>query len=231
MELMVAAGTALWLGLLTSISPCPLTTNIAAVSYLGRDVSSTRRVVSSGIFYTIGRTVTYVGLAVLLLIGLMSASPLSMALQSWIGWLVGPLLAVAGVMLLVEIPVGLPGLGRWGERLAGRAAAAGAWGAAAMGTIFALTFCPVSAALFFGSLIPLSIEARSYLLLPALYGVGTAAPVVAFAVVVGCGAHTLGRVLNRVVAIERWARRITALALIAVGIYMTLRYTLGLIGY
>ncbi len=229
MELMVAAGTALWLGLLTSISPCPLTANIAAVSYLGRDVSSTRRVVSNGVFYTIGRTVTYVGLAVLLLIGLMSPSPLSMALQSWISRLVGPLLAVAGVMLLVQIPVGLPGLGRWGERLAARAAAAGAWGAAAMGAIFALTFCPVSAALFFGSLIPLSFEARSYLLLPALYGVGTAAPVVAFAIVLGCGAHTLGRVFNQVVAIERWARRITAAALVVVGIYMTLRHTLGLI--
>ena len=32
---------ALWLGVVTSISPCPLATNIAAISYIGRKVEVT----------------------------------------------------------------------------------------------------------------------------------------------------------------------------------------------
>ena len=36
--------TAVWLGILTSISPCPLATNVAAMSFIGKDLSSPRRV-------------------------------------------------------------------------------------------------------------------------------------------------------------------------------------------
>ena len=39
-ETIALVGTAVWLGILTSISPCPLATNIAAISYIGRDVES-----------------------------------------------------------------------------------------------------------------------------------------------------------------------------------------------
>src|SRR5690606_29058241 len=46
----------------------------------------------------------------------------------------------------------------------------------------ALTFCPVSAALFFGSLLPLAVSEKSAWLVPALFGFGSAAPVLAFAI-------------------------------------------------
>jgi len=36
----LGAVSALWLGILTSLSPCPLATNIAAVSYIGRQYRS-----------------------------------------------------------------------------------------------------------------------------------------------------------------------------------------------
>ncbi len=41
-------GSAAWLGILTSISPCPLATNIAAVSYVGRSVGNARAVLLAG---------------------------------------------------------------------------------------------------------------------------------------------------------------------------------------
>ena len=57
---------ALYLGLLTSISPCPLATNIAAISYVGRKVGSTRLVLNAGLLYTLGRCLLYLALAALL---------------------------------------------------------------------------------------------------------------------------------------------------------------------
>ena len=54
-ELALAVGSALWLGILTSISPCPLATNIAAVSFLGRRVDSPRMVFGGGLLYALGR--------------------------------------------------------------------------------------------------------------------------------------------------------------------------------
>jgi hypothetical protein len=46
--LLLASISALWLGILTSISPCPLATNIAAVTFVGRQVGSPARVICRG---------------------------------------------------------------------------------------------------------------------------------------------------------------------------------------
>ena len=98
-----------------------------------------------------------------------------------------------------------------------------------LGVVFALSFCPVSAALFFGSLVPLAAERGSPLLLPTVYGVGTALPVAAFAALLAAGAGWLGKALDRVQAFEIWARLVTAVAIIGVGVYETLRSTFYLI--
>jgi cytochrome c biogenesis protein CcdA len=227
-ELAVAAASALWLGILTSISPCPLATNIAAVSFLGRRVDKPRLVFGGGLLYALGRALAYVALGAFLLAGLMSAPGVSSFLQRHINRIVGPLLVVVGLFLLELIRVRLPGLGRSGERLQNRLESRGMWGAVPLGALFALSFCPVSAALFFGSLVPLALETRSPVMLPTVYGAGTALPVVMFAVLVAAGARGVGLAFKRVTLIERWVRRILAVIFIGVGIYMTLSYTFEL---
>jgi threonine/homoserine/homoserine lactone efflux protein len=85
--------------------------------------------------------------------------------------------------------------------------------------LFALSFCPTSAALFFGSLIPLAIESKSVVVLPALYGLGTALPVFAFAVLIALGAKSVAAAFKRLTALEVWARRITGAVFVGIGIY------------
>jgi threonine/homoserine/homoserine lactone efflux protein len=87
----------------------------------------------------------------------------------------------------------------------------------------------VSAGLFFGGLLPLAVERSSPLLLPLVYGIGTALPVIVFATLLATGARRLGAAIDRVQVFERWARRVTAVVFIGVGIYETLRSTLYLI--
>jgi cytochrome c biogenesis protein CcdA len=227
-ELLAAAGTALWLGVLTSISPCPMATNVAAVSYIGRTVMAPGRVVWTGVLYAAGRMLAYVAVGALLVFSLLSAPVLSHALQKYMIRALGPLLAVAGVLLLEWVPLRLPQfsigvgmqerLGRWG-----------AAGGALLGFLFALTFCPISAAIFFGSLLPLALEVRSSILLPSLYGLGTALPVVAFAVLLATSAGAVGRTFDRIGRIEKVARLATAIVFLAVGGWFTLKYTFGVI--
>lgn len=50
----LVGATALWLGILTSISPCPLATNLAAISYLVKALAEPWRVLASGALYTFG---------------------------------------------------------------------------------------------------------------------------------------------------------------------------------
>jgi cytochrome c biogenesis protein CcdA len=224
----LAAGSALWLGMLTSISPCPLATNIAAVSYVGRQVNSARVVLLSGGLYTAGRTLAYVVLGAAAVWSLMSMVAVSSFLQGWFHRAIGPLLVVVGILLLGLFKLDLPTLGV-SKGLQKRVDRSGIWGAGLLGIVFALSFCPVSAGLFFGSLVPLAAERSSPLLLPTLYGIGTALPVAVFAVLLAVGTGWLGKALDRVQAFEIWARRVTATVFIAVGVYETLRSTLYLI--
>lgn len=225
---LVALATAFWLGLLTSISPCPLATNIAAISFIGRRVESPRRVFLSGLLYTVGRTLAYLALAVLLVASVLSVPELSMFLQRSMNKLLGPLLILVGMFLLDLISVNLPSSGV-GQSLQKRLDGLGLWGALPLGMLFALTFCPVSAALYFGSLIPLAVQAQSSVLLPGLYGVGTALPALAFAVLFAVGAHSIGRAFNALTKVEWYARRGTGIVFVGIGVYYCLKFIFDVI--
>jgi cytochrome c biogenesis protein CcdA len=228
--LLLSAVSALWLGVLTSISPCPLATNIVAISFISRGVGSPRRVLLTGIFYTAGRTLTYVVLAVLVVASLLSIPRVANALQEHMNKILGPLLVLAGMVLLELIQVTPPGSGI-GEKMQRRTENWGVWGAGLLGMLFALSFCPVSAALFFGSLIPLSLRHRSAVLLPMMYGVGTALPVFLFATLLALGAQRLAVAFNRVARIERWARGVTGIVFIVAGVYMSLTHIFGFFAF
>lgn len=224
-ELLATFGTAAWLGILTAVSPCPLATNVAAVSYLGKRVSSPRAVLLGGILYTLGRAAAYIGVAVVVLAGLRAVPAVSQFVQTYLNKALGPLLIVVGAFLLELIR--LPTVG-------GAAAGAGQkvarWGYAGdflLGVLFAVSFCPVSAAIFFGTLIPLAVKAQSRFLVPAVFGVGTGLPVLVFAFLLAFGARSLAAAFNKISHIEKWARRITGILFIGVGVYYCLRHIFG----
>ncbi len=227
-DFVVGVGSALWLGLLTSISPCPLATNIAAISYIGRKVGDAQHVFLTGILYTIGRTLAYVGLAFVLVASVLSVPQISLFLQKYMHLVLGPLLIVVGMFLLGLIEVSLSG-GGMGEGLQKRVDALGIWGALFLGIVFGLTFCPTSAALFFGSLVPLSLKVKSSVTLPAVYGVGTALPVIVFATLLAKSAQSVGKAYNVLAKIEWWARTLTGTIFILVGIYFSLKYVFAVI--
>lgn len=221
-----ALGSAFWLGILTSISPCPLATNIAAISYIGKRVNRPVTVLLTGLMYTAGRMLTYVALGVLVVTSILSIPDVAMFLQQNMNKVLGPILIIVGLLLLSLFNLRLPSFGA-SEKVTSRVEKWGIWGAGALGFLFALSFCPVSAALFFGSLIPLAVDHQSSVMMPTVYGIGTALPVVAFAILIAKGAKWVGTAYNKIIVFEKWARRITAVTFILVGIYYSLIYLFG----
>lgn len=214
---------AVWFGILTSISPCPLATNIAAISYIGKKVEHPRLVLMTGLLYTLGRSLAYLVLGMLLVKSLLSAPYISFFLQRYMIKIIGPLLIVVGMFLVGLVNINVTGSGM-SEKILNRADRMGIWGAGLLGIVFALSFCPTSAALFFGSLIPLAVKSESGVILPLLYGIGTALPVVVFAVLIAMGACYVGKIFHRITHFELWARRITGVLFIGIGIYFSLKY-------
>ena len=222
-ELIIGIASAFWLGVLTSISPCPLATNIAAISFVGRRVGSPAKVFLAGLLYTAGRTLTYLVLGVLLVSSLLSAPYISHVLQKYMNKALGPILILVGMVLVELIQINFSGSGV-SEKMQKRVEAMGMWGALLLGVIFALSFCPVSAAIFFGSLLPLALRCESGIILPSAYGVATGLPVLVFAIIIALGAKRVGDAYNKIVPFEKWARRITGGIFILVGIYYCLAH-------
>ena len=219
----LGVASALWLGILTSISPCPLATNIAAVSFIGKQFTSAPRVALSGISYVLGRMLAYLCLGAALIAGILSAPQLSVFLQKYMNRILGPVLILVGMVLLELLRFNRTG-GVVGERMQERAGKGGVWGAGLLGFLFALSFCPVSAALFFGSLIPLSVKDGSSVLYPMMYGAGTGLPVIVFAMMIAFGAKSISALYQKLTRAEFWARRVTGAIFIAVGVYYSLIY-------
>jgi len=227
--LLIASFTAFWLGILTSISPCPLATNIAAVSYVGRHITRPYKVFLSGFLYTSGRMIVYMGLGIILVKSLLATPTVSFFLQTYMNKILGPLLIIVGMILVELIRFDLPGFGA-GKRLERWVDTLGYGGAFLLGIVFALSFCPVSAALFFGSLVPLAVSSQSDLVVPAVYGVATGLPVMAFAFLAAVGVRQVTPIFNGVKKYERWVRFLIGIVFILVGIYYSLIYIFGIAG-
>lgn len=215
-------GFALWLGILTSLSPCPMATNIAAISFIGRQFQTQRSVFGAGIFYMVGRTLTYIILGAILVTSTQSVPFVAMFLQKYMLKIIGPVLVVVGIILLGIIKFSFQG-GGFNENVQKRLATAGWTGSLSLGMLFALSFCPPAAAIFFGSLFSLALKQSSKFIIPALYGIGTALPVLVFAFVIAFSTNRLGVLFNRLSTFEKWARKITAIIFIVAGIYVSLK--------
>lgn len=219
--------TALWLGILTAVSPCPLATNIAAISLIARKAGRRNHVLISGLLYTLGRTLVYMLLGVVIAAGLLANAEVSRFLQKHMNEILGPVLILLGMLLLNWLGAGISFTPRT-DGIQKKAEKGSVWLALPIGALFALSFCPVSAGLFFGGLIPLAIRENSVIVFPIIYGIGTALPVILFAFLLAFAAKSVGKIFTSLTHIEVWVRKITGTVFIMVGIYYALVHIYGL---
>lgn len=206
--------TALWLGILTSVSPCPMATNIAAVSFVGKQINTPKYVLLNGLFYTLGRTLFYAILGTILARTMQNIPLVSQFLQQKTIWFVAPLMVVLGIVMLDILPIRMPSF-QLKQNKAEKLIKWGLFGSIALGIAFAMAFCPVSAALFFSNL----ISTKGNIFALALYGIGTGIPVVVFAFILAFCANKVGAAYKMASIFEKYARLITAIIFIGVGIY------------
>lgn len=216
----IPAVTAFLLGLLTALSPCPLATNIAAIGFISKDIESRHKIFHNGLLYTLGRIVSYTLLGSLLIYMLQEGSGM-FGIQSTVSklgeWFLAPLLLLIGLFLLVGDKLNLPQFGFNGnaEGLARR----GGWGAFLIGVLFALAFCPTSGVFFFGMLIPMASTTAEGHLLPAVFAIATAIPVLIVAWILAFSAARIGTFYGKIKIIQKILYRIVGILFILIGIY------------
>ncbi|MFV0268525.1 MAG: aromatic aminobenezylarsenical efflux permease ArsG family transporter [Draconibacterium sp.] len=209
--------TALVLGLMTAISPCPLATNITAVGFIGKDIENRNRVFYNGLIYTLGRAIAYTLLAFVIFLGA-DQFEVSGVFQRYGMKIIGLLLIVIGLFMLGVLKISLPGGGKIAERFE-KKGVTGYWDVLLLGMLFAMTFCPYSGVLYFGMLIPLTISSASGLYLPIVFAIATGIPVILFAWLIAYAVSGVGGLYQRLKTFEYWFRKVIAVLFILVGLY------------
>lgn len=210
--------TALLLGLMTAISPCPLATNITATAYLSKDIDKKQCVFFNGVFYTLGRVFSYTTLGLIFYFGA-SQFKVAQLLQGIGGMWLGVALLVIGILMLDVIKLNLPGISKLTERFGQKEGKKNYWDAFLLGVLFALAFCPYSGVLYFGGLIPMTISSPSGLLLPPIFAIATGLPVIIIAWLLAYSIGNIGKFYNNMQVFQKWFKFIIAAIFIAVGIY------------
>ncbi|MEI6124502.1 MAG: aromatic aminobenezylarsenical efflux permease ArsG family transporter [Bacteroidota bacterium] len=210
--------SALILGIMTAISPCPLATNITAIGFISKDIENRKKIFFNGLWYTLGRAISYTALGVVLYFG---ASKFHVAKFFQLNGekFLGPLLIVIGFLMLDIIKIKFPGLGRLNDSLQKKERKKNWWSALLLGIVFAMAFCPYSGVLYFGMLIPITISSPSGLFLPFVFAVATGLPVIIVAYLLAFSLSSIGGFYNKVKVFEKWFRLVVAIAFILVGFY------------
>jgi len=210
--------TAFLLGILTSISPCPLATNITAIAYISREIKTIKNTLLNGLFYTLGRGISYTLLATLIYFGL-STFKISGIFQGWGDKVLGPVLIIIGLIMFGVIKINLGGHNDKIEKVKEWLSKKGYIGSLLLGVLFALAFCPYSGVLFFGALIPLVLKSAESLLLPPIFALGTGLPVIIFSFLIAFSMQKVSRAFQVVQKVEKVMRYIVASIFLLAGIY------------
>ncbi|HIT40053.1 MAG TPA: sulfite exporter TauE/SafE family protein [Candidatus Caccoplasma intestinavium] len=212
--------TAFLLGLLTAVAPCPMATNIAAIGFIGKDIESRSRIFYKGLLYTLGRVIAYTLLGIILIMIFKEGSSL-FGIQKFIGkygeLILGPALLLIGLFMLFGNKLKLPSFGFKGngEGLARK----GRWGAFLLGVLFAMAFCPTSGVFYFGMLIPMSATTAAGYLLPILFAVATALPVLIVAWILAFSVQHIGSFYGKIQTVQKWLNRIVGGVFTIIGVY------------
>ncbi len=210
--------SALMLGLMTAISPCPLATNITATAFISKNITNKKTVFLSGVVYFLGRAFSYTSIGLLLYFGASKFHVARFFNQNGEKFL-GPLLFIVGLLMLNVIKLNFGGGSKFTEKLTDKFKEKGLLGSFLIGVVFALAFCPYSGALYFGVLIPMTIQSADGLYLPIVFAFGTGFPVLLFAYLLAFTASKVGVFYQKITKIEKIMRLVAGVAFVLTGSY------------
>lgn len=212
------------LGLLTAVSPCPLATNITATAYIAKGFTDRRKVLLSGVLYTLGRAVSYTVVGMVIYFGA-SKFHIARFFQGNGERYLAPILIIVGLVMLNVIKLDFLGKSGFSDRISERFKDRGMLGAFVLGILFALAFCPYSGALYFGMLLPMTVASAQGLYLPVVFAAGTGLPVLLFTYLMAFAVGKVSRTYNAIQQVEKVMRYIAGVTFVLTGIYYLLIFT------
>lgn len=213
---MMASGACVLAGIMTTFHPCPLTTNIASVSMLiGWSARGRKRALTLFLFI-LGYLFTYLIIAMLLSSGALSVPRISYLLQVTINYFMGPALVLVGMLLADLMNLNRIYKGRILFYI--RSWNWSGFYAFPFGAMIALSYCPATAAIFFGILVPLSVNHDQHILFPLLYALGASIPLITISALMNQGVR-----LSKNPLLVKYLPKVSGWILIVIGIILSVQ--------
>ena len=224
----IPALSAFFLGLMATVGPCTMATNVAALAYISRNLTDRKYAVTTAALYTLGRMLTYTVLGALIIFLGLSIPGISLFLQDIGEKVLGPFLIAIGILMLFIDKISFGSAGNSLSNMGAKVAEWGMIGGLPLGALFALAFCPYSAVLFFAVLLPLALKSAGGVTLPAFFALGTGLPVLLFGILLSFGVAGISRWVDAISRGEKILRIAVAIIFIGIGIYYMLPWLITL---
>lgn len=219
--------SALLLGLIAAASPCQLSTNVAALAYVGRRLGSPRALWPSALAYLAGKALTYTILGVAAVVLGRSLNQAAIPIVVVLRKALGPAFLLFGLFMLGVVKLNVNLGGRVAETWRERVGVGRAPDAFVLGVVLALVFCPTMFWLFFGVLIPLSLTTISGPLLPAAFAAGATLPLLIVSGLLVAGGTTLASIMGGARRLDAIVRPLAGIIFLLVGINEIVLYWLA----
>ena len=214
--------SAIILGLLVALNPCQLAINLSALTYLNNRSDEQHPLMSKGMLYILGRSVTYsiLGIILALLIqkglnieGVQKLMSKGEALLPYLFFIIGGYLLYRLFHHHVHHGEDCHSCGKTIKK-------SGPYGALVLGLMLAMAFCPETAIMYFGLLLPLSVTNTFGWIAPIAFALGAALPVIAMAYLFSKATEKARGFEASFKNFQRWANGIFGIAFIVAGIIM-----------
>lgn len=211
--------TSFLLGILVAINPCQLAINISALTYIIRRDKESHQSPYHHLLYVIGRSITYTLLG-WILICLIGGGQNIYAVQTVLSYgetLLPYAMTAMGLFLIFrgihkhhhEHGDDCHNCGHLIKRN-------GPMGALILGITLAFAFCPESAVLYFGALLPLSITSNIGILYPLIFAIGAAIPVLLIAYLLHKTSQKAYELTKRLEFVQQWLNILLGIGFIIV---------------
>ena len=182
--------SAFLIGVLVSVSPCPLATNITAIAYISRRAAERKYAVTTAILYTLGRMFSYSVIGTLIIVVGLGVAGISSFLQDTGEQWLGPLLIVTGFLLFIADKLPFGNAGSRLQDLGGRVVDRGVMGGFFLGALFAMAFA-----------------------------IGTGLPVLALGILLSFSVSRVSSLVNVLNRAQPVIRTLVSIIFVGVGIY------------
>ena len=204
--------TAILMGILINIDVCPLMANLAAITYVSKN-SKRKSIILHGLFYSLGRILSYTAIALLVYFGLSSFN--FSFLTQYGEMIAGMVLIISGIVMFV---LANKDDDEKEQEIKDTTVSKGYLGSLSLGIVLSLAFCPHSAALFFGILIPLTIKSAAGLLLPPVFAIGASLPIIIFSLFLSYNTEKIESIFDKMEKLEKPLRYLTAIMFLITGL-------------